>query len=94
MSGAAAASAAVVAAMIQAVKASGVLVRVEPEAFNRIASKVKDPLIIRRAPKLFSPSYHYLTSYKGFAFYTKSPKEMPLPAGAEVVEVQSIFVPS
>jgi hypothetical protein len=41
-----AAGAAAAAAIAQAIKASGVLVRVEPREFSKILNRVKDPLVV------------------------------------------------
>jgi hypothetical protein len=86
--------AAVVAAMIQAVKASGVLVRVEPDAFSAILRKSQSPLVVRARSGLFSNGYQYLTSYKGLAFWTKSREGIQLPVNAEIVEAGKIWVPT
>jgi hypothetical protein len=41
----------------------------------------------------FATNYQYLVSYKGLAFFTKSPAPVPLPAGCEVVTAGSISIP-
>ena len=41
----------------------------------------------------FGTSYQYLTSYKGLAFYTKSPAPLDLPSDTELVQAKSISVP-
>jgi hypothetical protein len=87
------ASAAAYAAMVQAVKASGVIVRVEPDAFLKILGKNHDALVVVTGSSFWSKGYQYLTSYKGLAFYSKSPVELQLPSGVEVVWAKSIWVP-
>jgi hypothetical protein len=89
-SGAAAGAA---AAMIQAVKASGVIVRVEPEEFLRLVRRVKEPIVVHATGGFFRTNYQYLTTYKGLAFYTKSPEPLTLPGGSEVVQAKGIWVP-
>jgi hypothetical protein len=81
------------AAIAQAIKASGAIVRLEPQEFTRLAARQQDPLIVCAVGGLLSTSYQYLFSYKGLAFYTKSPDELPLPSGAEVVMARSIWIP-
>lgn len=80
-------------AMMNAIKACGTLVRVEPEEFARILSLADRPLVVRSAGGVFSKSYRYLTSYRGLAFHCKSPAELYLPADAEVVNAARISIP-
>jgi hypothetical protein len=87
-------AAAAAAAIIQAIKASGVLVRVEPAEFLKIVGRTPDPLVVTATGGVFSKNYRYLTSYKGLAFYTKSSDPLPLPADAEVVAAQGIWTPN
>lgn len=81
------------AAIIQAIKASGVLVRVEPGEFSKIVSRAVDPVVVTTTGGLFSKNYQYLTSYKGLAFFTKSVDPLNLPANAEVIAARSIWIP-
>ncbi len=88
MSGAAA------AAIAQAVKASGAIVRMEPSDFSRIVGRAEDPVVVLAISKVFGrTSYKYLTSYRGLAFYTKSPSQLPLGSGAELVHAKTIWIP-
>ena len=89
----AAGGAAAAAAIAQAIRASGVLVRVEPAEFLKILLKASDPLVISATGGVFAPNYQYLTSYKGLAFYTKSADPLNLPGTAEVVVANKIWVP-
>jgi hypothetical protein len=91
VAGGAAASAA--AAIAQAVKASGVIVRVEPDDFLAILRRQPAALVVHATGGFFSTNYQYLTSYKGLAFFTKAPAPLDLPAGTELVQAQSIWVP-
>jgi hypothetical protein len=81
------------AAIANAIKASGVLVRVTPEEFAAILRRTNNPLVVTATSGLFSTSYNYLTSYKGLAFYTKSPVSLVLPGDAEVVKANEIRIP-
>ena len=89
----AAAGAAVAAAIANAIKASGVIVRIEPQDFRAILQRVENPLVVHATSGLFSTKYLYLTSYKGLAFYTKSAEPIQLPFGTELIVAKSIWVP-
>lgn len=86
-------AAAAAAAIAQAIKASGVLVRVEPQEFLKILRKASDPLVVAATGGVFSKNYQYLMSYKGLAFYTKSPEPLSMPNTAEVVVAGRIWIP-
>ena len=89
-----AASAGAIAVVIaNAIKANGVLVRVTPVDFQNILGKVNDPLVIQAEGGLFSTSYQYLVSYKGFAFFTKSATPLLFPHGVETVKAKKIWIP-
>ena len=88
-----AAAAAVAAAIAQAIKASGVLVRVSPDDFQKILRRVEQPLVIYARGGLFKSNHQYLTSYKGLAFYTKSGTEIILPSGTETIAANKIWIP-
>jgi hypothetical protein len=87
------AAAAAAAAIANAIKASGILVRVSPEDFDAILRKNEKPLVIASTGGFISTNYQYLTSYKGFAFFTKSPAPLMLPPRAELIEAQKIWIP-
>jgi hypothetical protein len=88
-----AAGAAAAAAIAQAIKASGVLVRVEPAQFEAIVGRTRAPLVVTATGGLFTTNYQYLTSYKGLAFFTKSPSLIPLPGDAELIVAGKIVIP-
>jgi len=93
VSNGAAAGAAAAAAIAQAIKASGAIVRVEPDEFMKLVARMRDPLVVNAVGGFLSTKYQYLFSYKGLAFYTKSPDPLPLPTSAEVVTARSIWIP-
>ncbi len=66
------AAAAQAAAIAQAIKASGAIVRVEPHDFMAILRKTKEPLVVMAKGGFMKPNYQYLTAYKGLIFFTKS----------------------
>jgi hypothetical protein len=87
-------SGAAAAAIAQAIKASGAIVRMEPNDFLQISYRANDPLIVMSIGKIFGKtSYKYIMSYKGLAFYTKSSSQLALGSGAEVVNAKSIWIP-
>ncbi len=87
-------AAAVVAAnMAMATKASGTIVRVEPEVFLGLLQRQENPLVIHARTKLANRRYRYLTSYKGLAFFTKSKTPLSLPSSIELVEAKEIWIP-
>jgi hypothetical protein len=81
------------AAIAQAIKASGVLIKVEDDAFQTIVSKTESPLIVMAEGGVFSKYYQYLTSYKGLTFYTKTVEQLQLPNRTELIFAQKIWIP-
>lgn len=89
----AAAGAAAAAAVANAIKASGAIVRVEPGELMHILHRQEAPLVIHSVEGIFNSSHRYLCSYKGLAFFAKSPEQLRLPAGSEVIEARKIWIP-
>ena len=86
--------AAAIAAMIaNAIKASGTVVKVEPEEFVKVLNKAEKPLVIYAEGGVISTNHQYLISYKGFAFYTKADEQIELPKGTEVIVAEKIWIP-
>jgi hypothetical protein len=82
------------AAIANAIKASGAIVRVEPEAFLEILTRAETPLVITNEQKVFfKVSHQYLTSYRGFVFHAKSPTPLTIPDWCEVVTAKSVWIP-
>ena len=92
--GAAAAAAVRASSVAQAIRASGAIVNVNPDDFMYILSKSPRPLVITATGGVFKQNYQYLTSYKGFVFFTKSTGPLPLPADAELIAAVKIWIPS
>ena len=80
-------------AIAQAIKASGTIVKVEPKEFESILARQSGLLVVIAQEGLFATKYQYLTSYKGLAFFCKSPTALNLPSGHEVVIAQKIWMP-
>jgi len=91
--GAVAGSTAYIAAVANAIKACGTVVRVDPSEFERILSLQEKPLVVKTVGGLFLTSYKYLTSYRGLAFHCKSPAELRLPQGAELIIANKMSIP-
>ncbi|HTQ57524.1 MAG TPA: hypothetical protein VMI94_23805 [Bryobacteraceae bacterium] len=87
------AASAAAAAMANATRASGVIVKLEPQEFTKVLARVKDPLVVIAEGGIFGKNFHYLMSYKGLAFFTKSDTVLNLPPGAEVISADSIWIP-
>jgi hypothetical protein len=88
------AAAARAAAIAQAIKASGAIVRVKPDDFTSILYKAEKPLVVMTRGGFIKANYQYLTAYKGLVFFTKSPTELMLPGGVEVIYANQIWIPS
>ena len=86
-------AAAAAAAIAQAIKASGVIVRISPEEFQKVLRKIERPLVVYATGGVFKSNHQYLMSYKGLAFFTKSTSEIMLPVGAETIVARKIWVP-
>jgi hypothetical protein len=79
-------------AMINAIKASGAIVEVEPNEFMEILIRAEEPLVVFSRAKWFVKN-KYMTSYKGLFFYTKTATLLPLPEEIEIVQSKKIWIP-
>jgi hypothetical protein len=82
-----------VAAMAEAIKASGAIVRVSPEDFFNIISRSEKPLIVMAKGGFLKKSFDYLTGYKGLVFYSRSNKALYLPGDSEIISANQIWIP-
>lgn len=83
------------AAIAQAVKASGAIVRMDPNDFLQIVYRAEGPLVVMATSRAFGRTrYKYITSYKGLAFYTKSASQLDLGSGVELVSAKTIWIPA
>ena len=92
MSSGGAATAAAAAHIAQAIKASGVIVKVSAENFQSILG-MRKMLWLYAEGGFLSKNYQYLLSYKGIAFFTKSSDPIALPADVETVIAKQIWIP-
>jgi len=81
------------AAVANAIKASGVVVRLDPPEWMKIIKRSDNPLIVISRGGMFRRKYQYLTTYRGLAFYTTSEHPLILPGRAELINAKSISVP-
>jgi hypothetical protein len=89
----AAGAAAAGAAIANAIKASGVLIRVEPEDFSQILTRNTEGLVVYATGGIFTKNHQYLTSYKGLSFFTKAAQPLSLPGKCEVILAKNIWIP-
>ena len=82
-----------VAAIAQAIKASGAIVKVEPLDFLALLEQVEKPLIVYSEGGFISKTYQYLMGYKGLVFFTKSRTPLMLPDKIEIVVAKKIWIP-
>jgi hypothetical protein len=81
------------AAIAKAIRASGVVVRVEPAELAKLLARGEDPLVVYAPPRgLFAKRHSYLLAYRGLAFHAVSAQPLDL-GGAEVVLARSIWAP-
>jgi len=81
------------AAAIQAIKAAGAVVRIEPRDFVRLVERQDAALVVHAEPWLFRPGHRYLCGYKGLCFYAKSPTPLSFPGSTELVHARSFWIP-
>ena len=77
---------------MNASKAMGSIVTVEPAEFLDILGKTEKPLVVH-SPSGFMTQYKYLTSYKGLTFFTKSKEALLIPASVETITAKKISIP-
>jgi hypothetical protein len=87
------AHAAIHAAIANAIKATGVVVRLEPGEWLSILKRTENPLVVVAQGGMFKTKYQYLTSYRGLAFFTKSPTALVLPGRTDVITAKSMSIP-
>lgn len=88
------AAAAAAAAIANAIKASGAIVSVESDDFEVILGKVEAPLVVCAQGGIFSTKYHYMTSYKGLIFHTKTQTPLMLGPTVELINANKIWIPT
>lgn len=79
--------------MAKAIKASGAIVRVEPDEFLKLLNHNAQGLVVHAPGGLFYRSHKYLMGYKGLAFCTSTREPLTVPSTCQVVEAAKIWVP-
>ncbi len=93
MANGATAAAAAAAETAHAIKASGAVVHVEAGDFETILRKIESLLVVCAEGGIFSRKHHYLTSYRGLIFYTRSQTPLLLPPQVELITARKIWIP-
>lgn len=88
-----AAAGAAAAAIAEATRASGVIVKLEPGEFLKVLRLAADPLVVIAKGGVFTENHQYLFSFKGLAFFTKSDDPLTLPAGVQTILAEKIWIP-
>jgi hypothetical protein len=81
------------AAIAQAIKASGAIVNVDPDAFLTIIGRGDNLAVVIAEGGIFRKNYKYLTAYKGLFFFTKSSTPLQLPSRIELITARTIWIP-
>ena len=81
------------AAGMQAINALGVVISVEPRDFSAIVQKQDKPLVVHAKAGFLGGKNHYLTSYKGLAFFCRSREKLSISNDVELIEAGRIWVP-
>jgi hypothetical protein len=89
----AAGAAAAHAALVNALKASGVVVRLEIFEWLKILERSDRPLVVVGTGGVFKKHNQYLTSYRGLAFFATSKDAILLPPRCEIVQAKKISIP-
>lgn len=84
---------AIMAAVTNATQASGTIIHVSEEVFRSIVLRADVPVVVHASGSFFSKKHKYLTSYKGFAFHTKSHDPIVFESAVELIEAGKIWVP-
>ena len=86
-------TAAIQAAIAQAIKASGAIVRMEPDDFMTILSKADNPLVVMAEGGFLKSKYQYLVGYRGLVFFTRSSIPLQIDSSIEIIKVKTIWIP-
>lgn len=93
MGGGGAAAAAAAAAVARAIKASGAIVKVPPEDFQKLLDQNAQGLVVHAPPSFFYRRHKYIMGFKGLAFYAVTAEPLSVPRSCQVVEAKRIWIP-
>ncbi len=80
-------------ALLQAIYSMSIVVQLKPQAFLSLLEKNEAPMVLTAKGGFIRKHYRYLTTYKGFTFFTKVYEPLMLPKSAEIIEVGRLRVP-
>jgi len=89
----AAAGAAAYAAKVNAIKAGGPVVFLEPNDFIRLLSEADDAFVVVARGGWLNRKLKYLFGYRGLFFTTASKEKLALPGRADVIWAHRLWVP-
>jgi hypothetical protein len=81
------------AAIANAIKASGVIVKLKEEDFIKVISRAENPVVVVSRGGFMKKDFDYLLAYKGFVFFARTKEEINLPGTAEIIATQQIWIP-
>ena len=81
------------AAIANAIKASGAIVRVEPDEFLKVISRIEKPLVVHATGGAFTKHHRYIAGYKGLVFFTKSPEPLQFTRAMELIAAKKVSIP-
>lgn len=81
------------AAVANAQKAIGSIIKLDPEEFQKVLVLADSPLVVIAAGGIFTKWHKYVFSFRGLTFYCKSNAELILPGGAQIVNARKISIP-
>lgn len=80
-------------ARINATKASGAIIKMNPDEFMKIINKTEEPLVVFAKGGFLNRKFRYLTSYRGLFFFTSASEQLSLPSKAELIGADKIWIP-
>jgi len=85
--------AAVLSTIGQAIKASGSIIQVEKDEFEKVLAVTDQKLVAACPAKGLFGRNQYMVPYKGFVFYLKHRDLVRIPEGFEVITAKRIWNP-
>lgn len=78
---------------LNAIRAFGVVVRMEPAEWLALVGRQERPLVVVSFGGVFRKRMRYLTTYRGLAFYTESAEDLTLPTTVERIDAAKLVLP-
>jgi len=76
-----------------ALRMSGAFIRIDVQDFQNILHKAEGLLVIESKTGIFSNTFLYLTSYKGFICYCKTKEQLGVPGSHEKIYASQVSLP-